>query len=1308
MAGRVRGPDLLAKYFPLGGEAAAAGGRGLGMVIEPVSAAAGFGSGSSGEVDDDEVPVGGESEDIIPAGAAAAAAGGGGGGGEDDAIIGRRLLAPAGGGGGGGGARSRFGAAAEPAPPAAPVAGVKRPLAKREANAAAAGAAVLFPDRPLAKRIITIPEPAAAAAMEEEAALINPNSVHPIADLTPAQINGLAHADNLHDAANGYRNRTPPRADEVRAALFRTFKRRNRCPLATADIASCLTQQLGDGVLQSRIEDSTMAWFEMMINYLQQPSPNAKATYTEILAMAEGVQEEALGKRNEYDTFKILPVTGSRVKTYTAAQKEQVTKFILNFLLGTDVAPTYMTFDAAPKTVGKLFAGHPTVCGLIMPQNVGDSASTSFIQLGKEPNLYIFPFTDPADTSVFYSKRNVLSQDLLRTFYKDNGFSAKFPFKFSFGIQSVAEPAQSVSVSYQDGGYKQGPSLDYLIDLMLAAQGGVPFGNIKPTSACLQIGQIIDNNPNINARVRETLGGIFMDIKREGDQDVCDALHSLLILAGFIDEGKYVILVTIDRLCSLLARLLGIPCIYHYGDELTLYKNTQTDRGLTPVQKAEFIAQKENKFIAAYGGLVDAYSDRAKLLSFLCSFGPHMAEEAGSIDRLRRNRIVDMFNKLKAFYDFLGLPATEATVNAAIAAKRAAERGALTPAKEKFIRISSFLETVNAAGYDTVFLSGLLPNISPDVQAFNRASDYSFLNYSADDFSDLATAKSKIDGLIGRDKSLRDVENYDRMLAGPEGYNILLKGITSTFFDQGHAEAAFTELQYKPVATAAISDARIIQARQEIAFFEQESVEVAALVGLTIAILDRKKALRGIRERAIAASTDLRTAFRASMRAVPVVKAQLPIERCPGQGGGAYVQSGGAVVPQHIERFTEICGKAAQFINSEILKSFPLVFQRYAMQSFVDNLSQVYEKAREEVGGEDEEDDKNHTILKEKVEQLARSKELLKYARLEPGVLAEFIEAYDDIIDSSTMRVKDDNIDETEHAPHLSGLIRRMATPDAAGNMLYNITIENIVANASASDASALLTELYTLWATRDLGQAEDNTHAMITLLLDPYSNDNQEAVDAAIAAKDAYFSGKGAENEKYQRVKRGCAAVGKCAGVDEDDDEEDVVVEDPLCTLPADDVHLINLTGLKMGYPLLMSNSKAIGSSPVRTSFLQKLLIDDLKCGIYSRVPMYSLITFAYINDLLNGTLSKNQSLITSILSPTVFASSFKISNPTHWETLSLQLIPIILLGIDDGRLSKQAIWLVLPRRGGARRNRTRRHRRSRRRGHTTRRRSN
>jgi hypothetical protein len=210
-----------------------------------------------------------------------------------------------------------------------------------------------------------------------------------------------------------------------------------------------------------------------------------------------------------------------------------VANFILNYIfpeftLRNDTG--YITFDAKAGVVGKVFRDIDNVYNLITPANIADSAVTSFSSLNNR-NEYYFP-SQPN----YIFDANLYSKSVAKLGFSNNGFNNKNPYGFIYTINNLQFPFSSTQ--------KQGPSVNYLVDLSLKNPNAAPNNStiVNMTS------KFLSNKAEYDSYINS---GLFLDIKRCGDyEQVNSSIKSR-------DDGihTYTIMTTIDVLCSLYSRI---------------------------------------------------------------------------------------------------------------------------------------------------------------------------------------------------------------------------------------------------------------------------------------------------------------------------------------------------------------------------------------------------------------------------------------------------------------------------------------------------------------------------------------------------------------------------------------------------------------------------------------------------------------------------------------------------------------------------------------------------------------------------------
>lgn len=448
----------------------------------------------------------------------------------------------------------------------------------------------------------------------------------------------------------------------------------------------------------------------------------------------------------------VISSEGFDMHTASFEQKTKIASFILNYLFTTDSGFTpYFTFDAAPAQVGKIFSEHAVARGLIIPQNISDSATTSFMQLGDEPNLYAFPITDGAQ---FVSRWNTFSPDYTVA-YENTGFSEENPYGFTYNLARNGGP----SIPYVFApGEQQGPSLDYLLSLTLAARLGRSLTGVKLPSNCLNLGaKIAPFEADLRARIRTGEESPFLDMKRAGDGDQADG-------ARLMDTSlQYVVLVTGDRLLSVNMRLMKQRCILQYHQTLTIFRGKIPN--IDPARTAAHEAARRERFIIKYTETYLAFTDAGRLAAidrFIASIPNPIGGRLGLVARVKElldYKLESMIRFLQTFRDNVAnaaLPNTNPPTDDLINRMIAVFNSSLISKSD----MGSFLE----------IFDGL----------FNYKKDIPLLKYSFKPFKALSSAIIALWAKITSPREPRVPINYFTLANGEGGYNESLREILNS------------------------------------------------------------------------------------------------------------------------------------------------------------------------------------------------------------------------------------------------------------------------------------------------------------------------------------------------------------------------------------------------------------------------------------------------------------------------------------------------------------------------------------------------
>ena len=306
----------------------------------------------------------------------------------------------------------------------------------------------------------------------------------------------------------------------------------------------------------SDIEDRVIKFLSM--NFSPFNGQSAKITFDEILRdwIFIGGQWGAYRDRILAlpDNLQIVG-NGRSVKSLSDSERGSIGFFILAYMEpsvqpGTGGSVNF-TFDMAPRDIGKLFMRFNQVRNAIYPQNIADSAPTSFSALQGRNEFFKADGAPGGDvkgadhtvrSNLFSVREGYEIRFVDNNFGRDNkfGFSIVIKHKDQFGV----EKEYTIPFGRRDdgGSTEQGPPVNYLMDIIAS-------------------GSIAGKTPILGtaARLPSTLPysqNLMFDLKRMGDHEQMRV------------DGPYG--VTGDRLAYVYRRLLRKPAIYHSHTEIRL------------------------------------------------------------------------------------------------------------------------------------------------------------------------------------------------------------------------------------------------------------------------------------------------------------------------------------------------------------------------------------------------------------------------------------------------------------------------------------------------------------------------------------------------------------------------------------------------------------------------------------------------------------------------------------------------------------------------------------------------------------------
>ena len=294
------------------------------------------------------------------------------------------------------------------------------------------------------------------------------------------------------------------------------------------------------------VEDKTLAFFKKTIN----PFNGEERVFTinDILTKYKFTDygsnwenySAVVSSINISDSIEIQG-NGRSIKSLTDEERGHIAFFILAYLnpqVNPGSSPVGLTFDMSPRDVGKIFNRINQVHNAIYPQNVSDSASTSFSALLGRSIYYDVTGKQQVTTGAVQEARtNAFTIGKYRIAFIDRGFGKTNKFGFSIRITDMnGTPIGEIPFGPRS---EQGPSVNYLMDI-ISSKGS----SLK--TAVPKIGTVAKLN-NISVYDKDLL----FDLKRLGDQEQ-------MLVAG---PGVYT--VTGDRFAHAFRRLIRRSGIYH-------------------------------------------------------------------------------------------------------------------------------------------------------------------------------------------------------------------------------------------------------------------------------------------------------------------------------------------------------------------------------------------------------------------------------------------------------------------------------------------------------------------------------------------------------------------------------------------------------------------------------------------------------------------------------------------------------------------------------------------------------------------------
>jgi hypothetical protein len=293
------------------------------------------------------------------------------------------------------------------------------------------------------------------------------------------------------------------------------------------------------------VEDKTLAFFKKTIN----PFNGEERVFTinDILTRYKFEDYGSNWDNYSKDLSRSIPDSieiqgnGRSIKSLTDQERGHLGFFILAYMnpgVNPGTSSIGLTFDMSPRDVGKIFNRFDQVHNAIYPQNVSDSASTSFSALlGRSIYYDVTGKNQVTPGAIQEARTNAFTLGKYRIAFIDRGFGKTNKFGFSIGITDMNNrPIGEIPFGPRN---EQGPSVNYLMDIISSRGSSLQ-------SAVPKIGTVAKLN-KLSVYDKDLL----FDLKRLGDQEQ-------MLVAG---PGVYT--VTGDRFAHAFRRLIRRSGIYH-------------------------------------------------------------------------------------------------------------------------------------------------------------------------------------------------------------------------------------------------------------------------------------------------------------------------------------------------------------------------------------------------------------------------------------------------------------------------------------------------------------------------------------------------------------------------------------------------------------------------------------------------------------------------------------------------------------------------------------------------------------------------
>ena len=326
------------------------------------------------------------------------------------------------------------------------------------------------------------------------------------------------------------------RMDAVKTNLVDSIQKYVALP--EKPLESILQEKTGNAVSStSSIEDKVLAYFKRKHKPFNQQEQYM--TVSQILSewkFNNNWKEYSAAIKSLPDSLEIT-IDVPNIKSLDDSQRGTIGFFLLAFM-DPNVQPgkeeKFLTFDMPPGSIGQIFTRFEQVYNAVYPQNISDSAPTSFNALLGRNKFFRADYSPAGGTAKIIKqvRSNAFTKGKYTIQFVDEGFGPKK--KFGFFVEILDAKNQSIGqINFKEGSSEQGPSVNYLMDIIYEKK-------IEGVSAASKVAKL----DKLTVYDKDLL----FDLKRMGDQE------QMMVTSAYGITG--------DRFAGAFRRILRKPGVY--------------------------------------------------------------------------------------------------------------------------------------------------------------------------------------------------------------------------------------------------------------------------------------------------------------------------------------------------------------------------------------------------------------------------------------------------------------------------------------------------------------------------------------------------------------------------------------------------------------------------------------------------------------------------------------------------------------------------------------------------------------------------